>query len=84
MKYTDRRLPMNCRLCPAKCLMKRRLGYRASGHYPRPALHRCLPGQNQHNADVAPDDPCPHSFLLTTEDSRGSSWGSTYISLVSR
>ncbi|MCE3214915.1 hypothetical protein HAX54_000259 [Datura stramonium] len=44
------------KLGPAERQKKRRLRYKASGHYLRPAFHRCSMGQDRRNSGMVPDD----------------------------
>ncbi|MCD7469382.1 hypothetical protein HAX54_008354, partial [Datura stramonium] len=54
----------NHRSGPVKHRMKRRSGFRASGHYPRLALHRHSVSQDRQRVGVLPDDLCVPSILL--------------------
>ncbi|MCE3052152.1 hypothetical protein HAX54_051718, partial [Datura stramonium] len=68
--FTNRHPPKNHRSGPAKCRMKRRLGFKASGHYPRPMSHQCSTSQNQRSVGVSPDDPYVPSIMLMSVANR--------------
>ncbi|MCE3214968.1 hypothetical protein HAX54_000449, partial [Datura stramonium] len=67
MYFARRRPLVNCRSCPAKCRMKRSSGFRASGHRPRPTLHRHFMSQDQQNSNVLLVDTCVPSILFLSE-----------------
>ncbi|MCD9642799.1 hypothetical protein HAX54_029812, partial [Datura stramonium] len=64
MKYNERCSPVNHLLGPVKRQMNCRLGYKASSHFPRLALHRCSASQERKNTSVALNEQCFFHFSV--------------------
>ncbi|MCD9646934.1 hypothetical protein HAX54_037191, partial [Datura stramonium] len=74
-------LSVNCRTCPAKCLMKRRSRCEAAGQYQCPAFHWCFAGQDQQIACVASIQSTSTLFSAILQWFIGVSQLSPYVSL---